>query len=704
MDKRQLCLLEKGVRQEGARPFPFRVLFILPNVMKKYFQIALLLGVLQIVAYGIAAMSATTHLAIPPPTADSLLYCQSARQIVEGQPFRYTPGESPSTGCTSHLYPFLLAVPYLLGAHGPSLLTAGFLLNAVFYLVFLISWTLSAERIFGDDRHGTMAFAILLPLCANYPLVALTQSDNGAFLALSSALFTALLLKRHALFTGLLVLAPWLRPEGGFLCLAWPVALAIGKWGFCREVRRAEWTSAFLGILSLAFLPLFNIFLTGSPNFQAVANKGYLVLFPLANAIMFSMSDFMAMLRAFFLGQPGDFPRMAYCAPFLTTLLALAGLSLRPWRKDAHEDTVLAFWGVGALLSIACVAQSGWQGLTYDRYLSWCLPLWLLIAISGARILALRIGSAACWLPLVAIGGLCLCGSAYAVSDFQICSLNRQTVWDDDVAATRLLHEGDSIGGAGVSFAYTMEGHRCYHLSGYYTPVFFRKEKLANLEILKHTPDLRFNWWYFQNRDDTLLGTDVSTLATEPRTTSFLGNHLARADWQALDAALRPYTSATNGLRLVDHLDVMHEADEIAHGYETYCRVHGLGLHPFARSGTINGQTIFEVGRAIIGNDTFTVDADRGKPLTIVLRTSASLECPSNGAVPNHFATSFANPLHLQAHIGGRAVADAYLTISTNETDFSDVALTIPGEALPGGPTRITIAGDHAAFAYWFYQ
>ena len=672
--------------------------------MKKILKIAVVIGLLQIVAYGIAAMTATTHFSVPPPTSDSLLYCQSARQIAEGQPFRFTPGEAPSTGCTSHLYPFILAIPYLLGAHGPSLLTAGFILNAGFYLVFLFCWMLSAKKIFGEDDKATTVFAVLLPLCANFPLVALTQSDNGAFLALSSALFAALLWKRHALFTVLLAIGPWLRPEGGFLCLAFPLALAIGKWGFHYTPRRSEWMSAAFGLLSLALLPLFNIVLTGTPNFQAVATKGYLNLFPLANAVMFTVMDFTAMLRDFFLGQPKSFPRLSYCTPLLTTLLALTGLSLRPWRKDAKADTAFVFWGLGAILAIACVAQSGWQGLTYDRYLSWCLPLWLLVAVEGAMILVRRYSPAAGWIPLVAIGGLLLCGSAYAVADFHVCSLNRQTAWDADIAASRLLGEGDAIGCAGTSFAYAMPGHRTYHLAGFYSPAFFRKEKPANFELLKHSPDLRFEWWYFQNREEVLLDVDVSTLTTTPRTTSFAGHHLARTDWNALDAALVPYSSATNGLRLVDSLDVVHEDDEISHGYETYCRVHGLRLHPFARSGTIEGKTIFEAGRAVIGNESFTVNAERGKPLTIILRTAAKLECPSDGAIPNRFSTSFVNPLHLQVHIGDQAVTDAYLTLSTNVTDFTDVALTVPAASLPGGKTRLTIVGDHAAFGYWFYQ
>ena len=54
--------------------------------------------------------------------------------------------------------------------------------------------------------------------------------------------------------------------------------------------------------------------------------------------------------------------------------------------------------------------------------------------------------------------------------------------------------------------------------------------------------------------------------------------------------------------------------------------------------------------------------------------------------------------------ISDKVVTDAFLTLSTNVTDFTDVALTVPAESLPGGKTRLTIVGDHAAFGYWFYQ
>src|SRR5262245_35741346 len=50
-----------------------------------------------------------------PQVVDLYLICQYARAIVEGHPFRYNPGEAPSTGATSLLYTVFLAVPEAIG-------------------------------------------------------------------------------------------------------------------------------------------------------------------------------------------------------------------------------------------------------------------------------------------------------------------------------------------------------------------------------------------------------------------------------------------------------------------------------------------------------------------------------------------------------------------------------------------------------------
>jgi hypothetical protein len=90
---------------------------------------------------------------VAPPQRDSLMYQQYARSMAEGHPFRYNPGDAPSTGSTSYLYPALLALLYKVGAHGDALATAGFVLASVLYLAFLFLFRLGTGSIRGRSKE-----------------------------------------------------------------------------------------------------------------------------------------------------------------------------------------------------------------------------------------------------------------------------------------------------------------------------------------------------------------------------------------------------------------------------------------------------------------------------------------------------------------------------------------------------------------------
>ena len=94
----------------------------------------LCIGLIQVAAYYLAGTLASPDGSMAVPQPDTLLYCQAARRIAEGHPFSFSEGAAACTGTTSVLYPFILAIPYLLGAKGDALLTAGFILNALFYI------------------------------------------------------------------------------------------------------------------------------------------------------------------------------------------------------------------------------------------------------------------------------------------------------------------------------------------------------------------------------------------------------------------------------------------------------------------------------------------------------------------------------------------------------------------------------------------
>ena len=124
----------------------------------------LLVGSLQVAAYLWAGLDAREGPGYALPQPDTFFYCQAARRIVEGHPFSFSEGTVVSTGTTTVAYPFVLAVPYALGCTGDAMLLAGFVLNAAFYLVFLVSWGIVIRRKFKDDPGGGLVAGLLTAL------------------------------------------------------------------------------------------------------------------------------------------------------------------------------------------------------------------------------------------------------------------------------------------------------------------------------------------------------------------------------------------------------------------------------------------------------------------------------------------------------------------------------------------------------------
>ena len=92
------------------------------NIKKSALLIVLILGVFQVAAYYISGATVRADGGFSIGQPDTLLYCQAARRIVEGHPFSYSEGAAMSTGTTSVLYPFVLAVPAALGADGDAII------------------------------------------------------------------------------------------------------------------------------------------------------------------------------------------------------------------------------------------------------------------------------------------------------------------------------------------------------------------------------------------------------------------------------------------------------------------------------------------------------------------------------------------------------------------------------------------------------
>lgn len=644
----------------------------------------LCIGTIQISLYYFAGATIRPDRAFAAGQPDTLLYCQAARRIAEGAPFSFSAGEAASTGTTSVVYPFILALPYLFGADELALVRWGFVLNAAFYLVFLAAWGAAIWRMVDDCRARVLAM-LLLAGSAQPAFAFLSQSDAGLFAAASSLWIAAMLAGRRRVSALLLLLLPWIRPEGAVCALALFAAGAYRRrWRDCVVAAAALGSAA--GVLAL------NWHLTGMLQFSSVAKKGYFVTRPWADAVVATFHDAVAMLRqVFFGGVSGSF-REHLTLPFVGGLLFCWGMLVRDWRRCLHGEAVFLLAAAGGLL---IVAQSGWAGTNADRYLTWLLPYATVAVARGvsdcsAR-LTVRAFAPLCW----ALAGFAAVSSLTAAAQSRrsagVCE-TRRAFFERCEQTMTLKSAVGTVGNAGAAFSFSPR--RLVHLSGIYSAGFLPGTPASRLEHLKHQPaDRPWYWLYDEHAEGQLYGEAGRELFGETVIAGPQGLSLRHPDWRLFDRAAvpPPLPEGCSGLRC--SIDVGLLSDEQAAGYEVWGDYLVLPSEPVFCVDTLSGgERIAEAGRLVLGGDGMTLrNLAPGRPVKVVMRTLAKLG-----------STHFASPQELHVEIDGNEIGHA--TYELPEEGFADAVFALPGSAITGDTVRLELHGDHYAFAYWFFQ
>lgn len=673
---------------------------------RRFVALLFCLGLLQIAGYYFAGamVNGVGPLAIPQP--DTPLYMQAARRIVEGGAFSYSAGESACTGTTSVLYPFLLAIPYALGIRGDALCGAGFALNSICYLLFLLGWGLVIMSLFPDARRRLFA-GVGLALFGQTAFAALSQSDIGFWLAASACFVAALAAARFWLVGIFLVLLPWVRPEGMICNLAF---LGMAILAFCPalrsgvESRRKRLLLGLLGLVSLVSVFVFNYYLVGEAQFSSVAGKGHLTLFGLVEGFHRTASDLMTIARTLLFGYPLSAPRAFYFVPFLGAVLFWTGVFVHDWRRSSvWKDLVVLMAAFGGVLS---VAQSGWQNTNMDRYLAWVMPVLVIAMAEGAAALQdwlkdrVPCASMVWVIPLGFLG----CAMVEFWCCFHATSQESEALTAFARQVELLLPPKASVGTIGnCGLAYNFSDRRLAHLAGIYSPEFRSKNVYANLERLKWDPSLRFDYWIHDAEDDYCRGffeaQGEAMVLGGPN-----GLSVYRADWAPFDNAAVVHASVPSGQTLRFRVDVGCDTEEKQAGYEIVPRYNEKPYGIFQRVADLSGRPAVDHGRVICGADEMFAPLEPGRDCTVVLRTlsSARTATPSRLGPRPVREFKFASPLKIEVHVDDRPIGVQELTVS--ERGFSDVVLTIPGAALTRPVSRIAFAGEHIACCYWFYQ
>ena len=667
--------------------------------MKRLFErvnwitLMLCVGVIQVSAYYLAGAMVRPDGCLAVSQPDSTLYLQAARRVVEGFPFSFSVGEAVSTGTTSVLYPFVLAVPYMLGLSGAAFVTSAFVLNAVFYLLFLFCWAKVIDLKVREPADKAVT-GLALALFGQPALVALAQSDIGLWL-LASALFAwGLAADNPRLFVPALLVGPFVRPEG-MVC-----AIAFALVSF---VVRRRCGIAFLALASLVGVFLLNYFLSGSFQFSSVQGKGHFAIEPFCQASLATARDALTMFRQIFLGLSSGTVREMLFPPVIGAGLLFFHVLSRDYSDfNAREAIFLLACGGG----FAMVASSGWQGTNYDRYLAWVLPVIVIWTVLGAISLGRRLKGIARCIPPVAVLCFFAFGSVSEVLLFRVGCEKTETDRAFYERCETVLAPEASVGSFGnAASAYWMTPRRFAHLYGIYSPEFETKNLAGVFEILKRNPSSRFDFWIYDSKVDGLVVEPSShDVFGKPVLLGPRGLSLNRVDWRPFDAGARDPTAPAEGLSLCARVDVGYEPDERVAAYKPFGDYLERPSAPVFRLDYLGDVKVAEVGRVLRGGDEMTVRGlVSGRDLHVVMRTAASQRAVTlHAAESSADEYSFSSPLELIAMADGREACRVRCNIP--EKGLGDVAFVVPGAAIASNSVRLAFLGGHISYGYWFYQ
>jgi len=685
----------------------------------------LLLGAAVAAAF-VSLMLLETSGHFVPQVSDLYVVAQYSRAMAEGHPFRYNPGDAPTTGATSHLHTAVLAAAHAAGARGEGLVAFAILLGAAYLLASIPLAVRVATRL-ASRREGLLAGALVAlggPVAWSY----LYGSDIALFL------FLALLLLDRWLdwweggsAAGLAAagaLAGLARPEGVVLGAALGAASllrpACGP-GRMRD-RLAPWTGLAAGLLVLALQRA----LTGAWAGTSVTGKSLVSSYGPVEALAIASKYGVDVVRGLLLGlYPSEAPigfwpgEAAFVFPPLglfLMLLAVAGAA--PARQRAA-----ALWLGAVALAFAVAGPNTYAGVHFNRYLLWAFPGLLAFAAAGLRTAtrtlardderrerALFRGAAGLFVALAALSTARF-AAYYAES--------AGGMWRRDVAMAawigRSLPPGVAIANAATSVEY-LTGHRSLSLHGVVSAEFAGGRALdrdANvLEQMRRVAPERRPRFLLVGRSQLEASELLRAFAGGPPVHEAPGFGdddllLVPTRWDLLDRGAGPLAAeaarVAGALAAVDRLDVGDPADEAAHAYAVDSRVGTAPVGATVAFGPApDGTVIADAGRVVLGGESFTVHGTRaGRDLVVVMRTHAPAEARllrARGAT----ATTFALPeATVTVTAGGRGVGSYDLS---NAEGWNEHVLRVPAVAVSEGGTRLELSGRYASYRYWFYQ
>ncbi|MDX1993501.1 MAG: hypothetical protein SF029_14015 [bacterium] len=310
------------------------------------------------------------------PLDDTYIHFQYARQLALGQPYVYNPGDPPTSGATSFLYPYLLAVGYLIGFQGLHLGLWAVIIGA--FTLLAATWTLF---LLGREYNVPEWMSLIGSLCfalngaVNWHMM--SGMETGLMMALT---LVTLYMVVSVRFWGLILSASLLalsRPEGGLLAILAVIAY-LAQARSVRFPRPARPYFLLIPLFAVGVQPLMNWLLTGSFSATGSQAKSLFSMIPFEWSVVIGriLGNFARFWRELLNGTDGRF------MPGVLPLLALVGLIMLLNNRERRIVGIMIFgWLVAVSGAISTLDTAFWH---FKRYQMPLLSLVFPLAIWGA--------------------------------------------------------------------------------------------------------------------------------------------------------------------------------------------------------------------------------------------------------------------------------------------------------------------------------
>lgn len=645
---------------------------------------------------------------------DTFLYTQYAKAWADGHPYQFNAADPPTTGSTSHLYPVILSLFYLIGFKGMSLLGVLFWLNTVFLIGSAICFWFISKKICPEWPW----IPVLLFVFSGQTVVGvLGLSEAGLFLFLSMLTWCAALYRRHFLQAVALFLLALTRVEGMIIVIVYGVVLLVSRLlnrdsGKDREMKSSLWVF-LVGAAGVLIVLILHLILTGMLLFDSTVGKGFFGANHWLTALSIWIQEIIRFFREIFDGS-GNNIRLYYMIPLVSGIFIIYGLFRMEWNRRILKfpGQIEIWWLTSILLTILIITLSGFQEIHYDRYIVWVIPLFYLYLIRGVSGLPIRKLFKKTIFGIFVLYQL-ICYPVFMHSYLSNTGEMRPKV-ENMQKLTEVLPETAKvavIGGSGIKYIYP-DWH-VLNLGGVTAPYFREcpRDVCAVLKVVEHNPNLRFD--YFIQRDEPLKifrSLILDSMLVEQANIIKSSVYVYQFDWDRLFLAQDPLQKDIQALIqnkvLVDHIDIGDIRDEKRCHYRTYSSYVYETMFLSLADFIVDGKTYVDVVRGILGLDSFTFHTRPNQDYWLVIRSifRGKMRC---------------NMFNEQREITANMETVKQLTIEVNkqyqfevnmeplyqkqDSNLFEWAVRIPKEAISGDQTQFSILGDHYVCDYWLY-